>query len=810
MANRWITPWRASSFRLQALSLCVAAFSLMAMLLIRAPVDDQFFSQTAELNGGDWVLEGSRYPEATQLSFYQTLDHTSTISFSSVLVHEQQFLLVNIRAVGERYPLYGRIETQHKRFGEKRQYPHGPARGEIWLSAQGFDRLGLRVGDTVQVGHMTLVAAQLLVRAPDQQFGFQAMTPSAMMHLSDLDAAGVLAPGSRYRHRVLIRTEDTSPPSLEELANRLRPDQSLNSAAESEGLAQGPLQQLLLWVQVAVMLVLLLCAATLFLSARLRAQQQRTRCAVLRTVGASHRQVLGQLIGVDMQVLLPPLLLGLVLGGGLGYWVGQALQAIDSQSSPLWPIVKSGAIAFFAALALWFSAAAPALLTQLRRPPAQLLHAVDSAQPSHAVSLLGLMCVPLICAFALGQNFVESLQLVAASFAVAIILPLLFWPLFRLLDAISRFFPFTLRLALRRLVRRQSLTLPLLSSLIIALSVMSTSLHTGQDLISQWRTTLPTNAPNYFLLNVLSNDLATLREWQAGQTIDAQAPLYPIVRGRLTHVNDIPVREAVTKETRRGSQALQRDLSLTEANTLPQSNTLISGRQAVQPGEVTVESRLAEALELSIGDTLRFTLGSAPQEATITGLRAVNWNTLAPNFYFMFAEGSLPKEDMTWITSFYLPDAATPALSQLLNQLPHVSLLDVGHIVQSVQGVVDQASNAGIAMGALLFSASLLVLFAAVLSALPTLRKDNQLLSTLGASRALRRNVNTLQVALICVLAAGLANLLHLGIMWPLTERLLDGAAPLSLWYVLPWVVTASIVIASLVFSTKLNSHPIR
>ncbi|HCR78629.1 MAG TPA: ABC transporter permease, partial [Alcanivorax sp.] len=93
----------------------------------------------------------------------------------------------------------------------------------------------------------------------------------------------------------------------------------------------------------------------------------------------------------------------------------------------------------------------------------------------------------------------------------------------------------------------------------------------GQQLLGQWRASLPEKAPNYFVLNLFDQDMDAFRSWL--DTHDAEVPgFYPVVRARLTEVNGQPVREAVTKEDEddQGQRALNRDLSLTQADTLPE------------------------------------------------------------------------------------------------------------------------------------------------------------------------------------------------------------------------------------------------
>jgi len=144
------------------------------------------------------------------------------------------------------------------------------------------------------------------------------------------------------------------------------------------------------------------------------------------------------------------------------------------------------------------------------------------------------------------------------------LLPIMLWPILRILDHRSHSFALATRVAIRRLSRRPAITLPLLASLTVSMLVLAMAGQTGSRLLDDWRTTLPEQAPNYFIFNLFSEDLGRIDQWITEQKAIPQ-PLYPVVRGRLTSINDRPVRDAVTKESDQAERALNRDLVLTEA-----------------------------------------------------------------------------------------------------------------------------------------------------------------------------------------------------------------------------------------------------
>ena len=784
-------PWRSPAFRVQAIALLVAAFAMTAMLILRDSVDQRFNQRTAVALGADWILEGTRFPEPSQQQAVADLRHAQAVSFSSVLINNDQFLLASIRALSEDFPLYGELSVSDSRFSEPYPIGHGPKSGTVWLAGQALDRLGLKTGEFITLGERSFLITKVLVQEPDQQAGFYSMNPRALIHLADLESTAVLGPGSRYRHHLLVAADDAQRTVLDkQLSDTLRSDQSIETVGTTELRSQGPVEQMFLWSQLAVMLVVLLCAAAIYLTASHRARQQQTLCAVMKTVGARQQQIVRRLLGGDVLALLLPILAGIGLAVLVGWQLAALLGADGLFVTPVvWGLVGP--------VLLWLGFAAPTLWVSLSLPATALLSGREApARLGRRVLLIAIL-TPIPLAAIMTGSLAALWPLLLLTLAVSLGLPMILWPLVMLMDRFSARLGLAGRLALRRLSRRKAATLPLLAALIISLSVLSLSVQTGRELLGDWRATLPEQAPNYFVINLFDQDIDDFKNWLTDHNSEAQ-PLYPVVRARLTEINDQPVRDAVTKEQDRAERALNRDLSLTQAARLPESNKLTDGRWATGQDEVTVETKLAESLGLELGDSLTFTGPGPAINATVVGLREVDWESFAPNFYFIFSPDTLKAQSRTWITSFFLPQVQQAELGGLVQKFPQISLLDVNAILATLQDIIGQASRAAFVVGVLLLLAALLVLMAALLAMTDTLRRDNHLLVVIGGRRALLRKTAALQAFYLFGGSALLANLIHLAALIPLGMRLFDSQLPLSPWLLLPWSIAALVTLAAL------------
>lgn len=821
--SKLLRPWRDHSFQLLSLALTIAAFALSAAIFLRTELEQRFNVNTAEALGGDLILASSRAPEPQQLAKMDGFQVSQIVDFSSVLVHNDALLLVSARAVDSAYPLYGQIQLAKSRFGDEYTQRRGPAPGRVWVADQVIDRLNITVGTTITVGNKSLQISAVIRQLPDQNAGFYSMNPRIVIHSHDLEATGVMGPGTRTRQHTVVAGNHEAVKKLSlELDNTLRPDQTLETVEDAEIRSTGPLRQLTLWANLTVLLISLLCGAAIYLATSQRVRSQEKLAGLLRSFGANRYQVTSRLLGWEFLAVLPAVIIGSTLGAVLIVTTlgKQGANIGDSDLSAASPL--EWLTALIAPLLLWLAFALPRLSTLVRVPAIEVLRQRQQRRLlSTNIELLAALSAPVLLAGLLTDSLSELGKVLGLIAALGVLLPALLWPLIKGLDLLSTRLPLAARLAIRRLSRRPALTLPLLVSLTLAMTVLTLAGQTGSQLLNDWRNRLPPKAPNHFVLNLFERDMPAFEQWLEQHKAITQ-PLYPVVRGRLSRINSVPVKEAITKEKSSADRHLNRDLVLTEANSLPDSNRIVSGQWHGEKAlnlkqesvthsavhRVSVEQEIADNLGLQVGDKLEFVTSRGMLNATIGSLRKVDWNSFEPNFYFIFNRGELATQDITWITSFWLPEGDGGRLAELLHELPHITLLDVKTLLDKAQEIISQASQASALLGALLMFAALLVLAAGLLSGQQQRGRDNALLRTIGGQQQLIKRILWIEFLCLSGSAAFGASVISLLALYPLNERLFQQGMSLSPWQTLPLALALLVTMCGLIASRKALKQP--
>jgi putative ABC transport system permease protein len=103
----------------------------------------------------------------------------------------------------------------------------------------------------------------------------------------------------------------------------------------------------------------------------------------------------------------------------------------------------------------------------------------------------------------------------------------------------------------------------------------------------------------------------------------------------------------------------------------------------------------------------------------------------------------------TYLTSFYLPPADKAQLNAWIKQFPTLTVLEVDHIVQQLQQLLKQLTQAINLLLVFALSAGGLVLISAVYNSLDMRLYETALMRTLGAQRPLIRRAQLLEFGLL-------------------------------------------------------------
>ena len=823
LARLFVLAWRqllrdarAGELRVLFFALLVAVAASTAIGYFGARLNGAMLLRATEFLGADLVLNGSAPATSEQVESGRRLglELARVVEFSSVIAGDQGIQLASVKAAGDGYPLRGELKSAAQPYAAEESGP-GPRPGEAWAEARLFAALNLEVGDRIEVGNLSLRLTRVLTHEPDRAGDFYSLTPRVLMHLDDLDATGVVQPGSRVRYRELWRGDGEMLARYRQTVEQtLAAHQRLEDARDGNRQIGGALGRAERYLNLASLAAVLLAGVAVALSAARFAARRFDASALLRCLGLSRREALG-LFALQLAMLG---LLASLLGALLG-WIGQLVLFKLLQGLLPPGVPPGGLLPALAGIATGLVALAgfalPPLAALGRVPPLRVLRRDLLPVPPSSWLVYGAALLALgLIMWRLSLDLKLTLGLLGGGLLATLLLG---GALLLGLNALRRLLAraaLPWRLGLGQLLRHplaaagQSLAFGL-----ILLAMALIALLRG-ELLDTWQEQLPEQAPNHFALNVLPAEKDAFAA-RLAELSPQPAPLYPIVAGRLTLINGEPVKSIVSKDSQ-GERAIQRDLSLTWAAELPEGNQLLAGQwwQAGTPEDlpgVSVESKLAESLGLQLGDRLTFSVGGLEREARVASLREVDWDSFQPNFYMIFEPQTLQDLPATYLTSFYLPPHSERQLVELSRQFPAVTLLQVEALLEQLRSIMAQVSLAVEYVLLFVLAAGLAVLFAGLQATLDERLRQGALLRALGAERRLLLRARRAEFGL---LGAGSGLLAALGC--ELVSFLLYRYALELQWQPHPWLLLLPLIGALLVGSAgvwgtrrALNASPL-
>lgn len=774
MIWRWFwREWRSPSLLIVWLALTLAVACVLALGSISDRMEKGLSQQSRDFMAGDRTLRTSTAAPPDWLAKAQEtgLSVSRQLSFMTMTFADQTPQLASVKAVDNHYPMFGELQTR----------PPGvkPQPGTALAAPRLMALLNLKVGDQLDVGDTTLRIAGEVIQEPDGGFNPFEMAPRLLINLADADKTGAIQPGSRITWRYKF---SGNPQQLENydrwITPQIKTGQRWISIENSEDALGRSMQRAQQFLLLSALLTLMLAIAAVAVAMSHYCRSRYDLVAVLKTLGATRGVLQKLIIGQWLAVLL----LAAVAGGAVGLAVEALLMAMLKPVLPaylpdasLWPWVWAVGSLFVISLLVGLRPYRLLLATQplrvLRRDAVATVWPLKIYLPA-----MGAVVVALLAALVGGSKMLWAL--LAGVVILAGLLALLGWGTLLLLRRLT-VRSLALRLAINRLLRQPAMTLSQLAAFSLSFMLLALLLVMRGDLLDRWQQQLPADSPNFFLLNMTADQVPQVRDFLQAHQVKPET-FYPIARMRLSELNG----KAADPER---DNALNRELNLTSLAAIPQHNPLVAGSWPPKAGEVSMEVDLAERLGVKLGDSLTFEGDTQQLSAKITSLRKVDWESLRPNFFFIFPPGALDSQPLTWLTSFRL-DNNPRLLAQLNREFPALSLLDIGSIMRQIGQVLTQVSQALEIMVVLVTACGILLLMAQIQVGMRQRRQELVVYRTLGAGKRLLRTTLWWEFALIGVVSGVAAAVGAEAALWGLQRKIFDfpWQPDWTLWLALP------------------------
>jgi len=773
--------WRGGELTLLLGALIIAVASLAAVGFFVDRLRVALDRQATQILGADLVVRSQRAlpPDFERQAAALGLKTTRTTEFPSMVTKGELPRLASIKAFAPGYPLRSQMRVYESDGVTDRAASKMPALGEVWVSPQLANMIQAKLGDQLVLGQSNLKLTRLIALEPDRGGGFVNIAPRVLISEAQLEKTELIQPGSRVSYRLLVAGNDAKIAEYRAwITPRLAQYQRVETVDDTRPQLMATLERAEQFLSLVALLSALIAAVAVALGSRRFAQRHLDACAVVKSLGMTQRELLSVLIGELMLVALVGGVIGAALGWGIHFGLAASIEpllAIALPAPSFWPAVY----AVVAALVLLLGFGAWPFVSLAGVPPLRVLRRDLGQTPASAWigGLIALSCFAglmlwlatdrRIAIYALGGFIIGAIV-----FSIAAWLMLVLIGKARKLSLVSR--DPSLRLALASWSRRRSSSIAQVVALAVGMMALTLLTVTHNDLIEGWQRATPPDAPNRFVLNIQPEQTKSVEQSLANAKV-ADAELYPMIRGRLTHLNGKKIESDSDKPQTERSEvernAPRRELNLSYMSQIPGHNELVKGQWFDDESkEVSVEEGLFESLGLSMGDKLTFDIGGEVVDVAVSSIRKVRWDSMKVNFFMILSPAALRDMPTSFLTAFHEP-AGQSLARELVGKFPNLSVIDIGVILRQVQSMLNQVVKAVQFLFLLTLAAGIAVLYGALATSRDERIHEAGLMRALGASRKQLAVSQFWELALSGALAGFLASAGALAIGAVLADR---------------------------------------
>ncbi|MCB9946961.1 MAG: FtsX-like permease family protein [Rhodospirillaceae bacterium] len=794
-------------FRVFIAGLALGVAAIAAVQSVAGAVLDSLRQDGRAILGGDLDL-GLIYTPATDeqrayLDGIAAVAETAEMRAMARRIEDGDSTLIDLKAVDGAYPLYGSI-----RLVGGDDLAEALARtGGVWgtvVEETLLTRLGLAVGDRVEVGTAELEIRAVIDREPDRVGGRSlSLGPRLMIATEALGDTGLMQPGSMiyYHYRLALPPGVTADAAVAGLRERF-PDASwrVRDFTDASPQLARTIGRLALFLTLVGLTALMVGGVGVGNSVRAYLDGRTATIATLKCLGAPSRLVFATYLAQVLAIAAVAIAIGLVVGAAVPLLLGDAIAGalpIDVATG-VYPGALALAAVFGVLTTLVFSLWP---LARARSVPAAAMFR-DTVAPARGWPGAAVFAVTAVLALALAGLAVVTAtdKPLAAGFTAGTVAVFLAfrgaaWGIVRLARACGRPRVPALRLALANLYRPGAPTAGVVLSLGLGLTVLVAIALVQGNMSREVNETMPEDAPAFFFVDIQQGQVEELEALIAGIEGTGRLERAPSLRGRIVAANGVPAEQALVDPQH--DWILRGDRGVTYRAGPRPSDTLVAGQwwppDYAGPPLLSVYRDVADAFGLGVGDRLTINVLGRDIEAEIANIRDIDWGTLNLNFTLVFSPEPLSAAPHTSLATLQATEAAELPLQRAVTQrFPNITLVRVREALEMVSGILGRIADAVRGTASITVVAGTLVLAGAVAAGHRRRVYDAVVLKVLGATRGDIAKAFLVEYGLLGLVTAVLAGLVGTLAGWAIVVFVLDVG-----WTFLPSAVVTTAVLCT-------------
>jgi len=722
--------------------------------------------------------------------------------FSMVASNTGASRLVQIIAVSEDFPLYGKILLEGAKLAKTQDLFQNPV---VWIYPELLNNLGVKVGEDLKIGQATFKVQSTIQEDPANtvfSFGF---APRIYMSLENVHKTELVKYGSRLSYQLFYKfSKERNLDVLVEELNQGFHDLGgqTNLRVQTHRGASQRVGRILNYVNDYLGLIALVA---LFLSGVGTAYlfrgflQTRFRdMAILMCVGGQWKDVWGILL-VQITLLGS---IAAVLACGIAFALHPLLPLLLKDLLPQGFIIQMEPSSFWIALLMGAFGSMMFCFPVLQRirslKPLMLLGESALSPTLNQKQYKKIFAyLPMWLAFGglsvwLTQSWRTGSIFMLLFSGSILLLGVLAWAVLIGIGGLAHSKNLWVKIAFRSLNRNKIPAASCFLAIAAGAFLLNLIPQIHQGLQEELSQPGASKLPSFFLIDIQPEQLSELQKHleQEGTPLSSVSPM---IRSRFTHVNGemmVPKAGSNTltdRQIKRRRRFVNWGGNLSYREKLSASERIVEGRpftakydpESGDLPEISLGAHLAGDLGLNIGDVLTFDIQGIPIEGKIVNFRRIRWNSFQPNFYIQFQTGVLDDAPKTFIGIIMGVDIAQrkELQNKVVQKFPNVTVVDVSRAVSRILGIVKQMSWALRSMAYLAVFVGLVVVFSITRQEAQQRLQEMNLMKILGARFSYLCLIIQIEFGFLGVGAALFGTLLSLFFSYLLSYFLFD-----SIW----------------------------